>query len=299
MQKLFVFFLWVCIAKCALHSEKNQTTESFCDNWLLLLDPTSLPTLEYICLKKTSEGNASIELIPTTYQVDQIVDSDWEKTGPTIENAYQLSTIRSSLISEWLLGEYFDQIDLQWINQPFLKDKSAIFAVYLEKERQAEMIELALLNQQFEGRNLTYSSSPYAPIKDSKLGKKKPFTEDTEEGFTQFALYLIIGGGICVIYSVLSPSGGSKKTPSKKKIELARRKRWLEKVFERGWIDRPTYHFLLKKIETLPEWLGGIKPLKQTEEEDYSSDTSVDLSKRKSGESVVKTKDTSLDNTSR
>jgi hypothetical protein len=210
MQKLFVFFLWVCLAKSALHSEKNQTTESFCDNWFLLLDPTSLPTLEYICLKKTSEENSSFE---------------------------------------------------------------------------------------FEDRNLTYSSSPYAPTKDPKLIKNKPITEE-EEGFTKFALYLIIGAGICVIYSVLSPSGVSKKTPSKTKIELARRKRWLEKVFERGWIDRPTYHFLLKKIETLPEWLGGIKPLKQTEE-DYSSDTSVDLSKRKSGESVVKTKDTSLDNTSR
>jgi hypothetical protein len=299
MQKLFVFFLWVCIAKCTLHSEKNQTTESFFDTWLLLLDPTSLPTLEYICLKKTSERNASIELIPTTYQVDRIVDSAWEEPGHKIKNTYQLSTIRSSLISEWLLGEYFDHIDLQWINQPFLKDKSAIFAAFLEKERQAEMIELASLNQQFEDRNLTYSSSPYAPTKDPNIEKKKTITEDTDEGYTQFALYLIIGAGICVIYSVLSPSGASKKTPSKKKIELARRKRWLEKVFERGWIDRPTYHFLLKKIETLPEWLGGIKPLKQTEEEDYSSDTSVDLSKRKSGESVVKTKDTSLDNTSR
>ena len=298
MQKLFVFFLWVCLAKSALHSEKNQTTESFSDNWFLLLDPTSLPTLEYICLKKTSEGNASIELIPTTYQVDQIVDSDWAEPRFTIENAYQLSTIRSSLISEWLLGEYFEQIDLQWITQPFLKDKSAIFAAFLEIERQAEMNELAILNQQFEDRNLTYSSSQYAPTKDPKLEKNKPFTEDEEEGFTKFALYLIIGGGICVIYSVLAPSGASKQTSTNEKVELARRKRWLEKVFERGWIDRPTYHFLLKKIETLPEWLGGIKPLKQTEE-DYSSDTSVDLSNRKSGESVVKTKDTSLDNTSR
>ena len=297
MQKLFVFFFWVCLAKSALHSERNQTTESFCDNWFLLLDPTSLPTLEYICLKKTSEDNASIELIPTTYQVDQIVDLDWAEPNFTIENAYQLSTIRSSLISEWLLGEYFEQIDLQWITQPFLKDKSAIFAAFLEKERQAEMNELTILNQQFEDSNLTYSSSPYAPTKDPKLIKNKPITEE-EEGFTKFALYLIIGAGICVIYSVLSPSGVSKKTPPKTKIELARRKRWLEKIFERGWIDRPTYHFLLKKIETLPEWLGVIKPLKQSEE-DYSSDTSVDLSKRKSGESVVKTKDTSLDNTSR
>ena len=298
MQKLFVFFLWVCIAKCALHSEKNQTTESFCDTWFLLLDPNSLPTLEYICLKKTSEGNASIELIPTTYQVNQIVDSDWEEPDLTIENAYQLSTIRSSLISEWLLGEYFEQIDLKWINQPFLKDKSAIFAAFLEKERQKEMNELALLNQQFEDRNLTYSSSQYAPTKDPKL-EKKTITEDTDEGYTQFALYLIIGAGICVIYSVLSPSGASKQTSSSEKIKLARRKRWLEKVFERGWIDRPTYHFLLKKIETLPEWLGRIKPLNPSNDQDYSSNTSVDLSKRKSGESVVKTKDTSLDNTSR
>ncbi len=299
MQKLFIFFFWACIAKTALHSEKNQTAESFCDNWLLLLDPTTLPTLEYICLKKTSEGNASIELIPTTYQVDQIARSGWLETNLTGEDAYQLSTISSSLISEWLLGEYFDQIDLQWINQPFLKDKSAIFAAFLEKERQAEMNKLALLNLQFKDRNLTYSSSPYATTKDSNIEKKKAIREDPEEGFTKFALYLIIGGGICIIYSVLAPSGASKQTSSSEKIELARRKRWLEKVFERGWIDRPTYHFLLKKIETLPEWLGGIKPLKQTEEEDYSSDTSVDLSKRKSGESVVKTKDTSLDKTSR
>ena len=299
MQKLFVFFLLVCIAKSALHSEKNQTTESFCDNWLLLLDPTTLPTLEYICLKKTSEGNASIELIPTTYQVDQIARSGWLETNLTGEDAYQLSTIGSSLISEWLLGEYFDQIDLQWINQPFLKDKSAIFAAFLEKERQAEMNKLALLNLQFKDRNLTYSSSPYAPTQDPNIEKKKAIREDPEEGFTKFTLYLIIGGGIYIIYSVLAPSGASKQTSSNEKIELARRKRWLEKVFERGWIDRPTYHFLLKKIETLPEWLGGIKPLRQTEKENYSSDTSVDLSKRKSGESVVKTKDTSLDNTSR
>jgi hypothetical protein len=142
---------------------------------------------------------------------------------------------------------------------------------------------------------------PVSISKDPELKKKKPFTEDKEEGFTKFALYLIIGGGICIIYSVLSPSGGSKQIihPTKK-IELARRKRWLEKVFERGWIDRPTYHFLLKKIETLPEWLGGIKTLKQSNDKDYYPQIlSVDLSKRKSGDSVVSTKETSSDKTSR
>ena len=299
MPRIFIFFFWVCISKSALHSEKNQTAESFSDNWILLFDPTSLPTLEYICLKKTSEGNASIELNPTTYQVDQIARSDWVAPNLTGEDAYQLSTISSSLISEWLLGEYINQIDLQWINQPFLLDKSTLFAKFLEKEKQAEMKALAELNQQFEDRNLTYSSSQYDPGKDPKLEKTKANSKNPEEGFSKYALYLIIGGGICVIYSVLAPSGGSNKSPSKKKIELARRKRWLEKIFEKGWIDRPTYHFLLHKIETLPEWLGGIKTLKQPDDKDYSSDMSVDLSKRKSGDSVVSTKETSSDKTSR
>ena len=299
MSRIFIFFFWVCISKSALHSEKNQTTESFSDNWVLLFDPTSLPTLEYICLKKPSEGNASIELNPTTYQVDQIARSDWVAPNLTGEDAYQLSTISSSLISEWLLGEYINQIDLQWINQPFLLDKSTLFATFLEKEKQAEMKALAELNQQFEDRNLTYSSSQYDLGKDPKLEKTKANSKNPEEGFSKYALYLIIGGGICVIYSVLAPSGGSNKSPSKKKIELARRKRWLEKIFEKGWIDRSTYHFLLHKIETLPEWLGGIKTLKQPDDKDYSSDMSVDLSKRKSGDSVVSTKETSSDKTSR
>jgi len=299
MPRIFIFFFWVCISKSALHSEKNQTAESFSDNWILLFDPTSLPTLEYICLKKPSAGNASIELNPTTYQVDQIARSDWVAPNLTGEDAYQLSTISSSLISEWLLGEYINQIDLQWINQPFLLDKSTLFAAFLEKEKQAEMKALAELNQQFEDRNLTYSSSQYDSGKDPKLEKTKANSKNPEEGFSKYALYLIIGGGICVIYSVLAPSGGSNKSPSKKKIELARRKRWLEKIFEKGWIDRPTYHFLLDKIESLPEWLGGIKTLKQPDDKDYSSDMSVDLSKRKSGDSVVSTKETSSDKTSR
>jgi len=298
MQKLFIFFFLSCIAKSALHSEKNQTTESFSDNWIILFDPTSLPTLEYICLKKSSEENASFELNPTTYQVDQIARSDWVASNLTGEDAYQLSTINNSLLSEWLLGEYFDQIEVQWRNQPFLFNKSELFAAFLEKKHQEKLQEIAAINERFKDKNFSYSSSN-SISKDPKLSKKKPFAKETEDGVSKYAFYLFIGGGICAIYSVLAPSGATGTKPSTSKVELARRKRWLERVFEKGWIDRPTYHFLLKKIETLPKWLGGIKPKNQSENTDYSSDISVDLSKRKSGESVVKTKDTSLDKTSR
>ena len=298
MQKLFIFISLICIAKSALHSEKNQTTESFSDNWIILFDPTSLPTLEYICLKKSSEENASFELNPTTYQVDQIARSDWVASNLTGEEAYQLSTINNSLLSEWLLGEYFDQIEVQWRNQPFLFNKSELFAAFLEKKHQEKLQEIAAINERFKDKNFSYSSSN-SISKDPKLSKKKPFAKETEVGVSKYAFYLFIGGGICAIYSVLAPSGATGTKPSTSKVELARRKRWLERVFEKGWIDRPTYHFLLKKIETLPKWLGGIKPKNQSENTDYSSDISVDLSKRKSGESVVKTKDTSLDKTSR
>jgi len=298
MQKLFIFISLICIAKSALHSEKNQTTESFSDNWIILFDPTSLPTLEYICLKKSSEENASFELNPTTYQVDQIARSDWVASNLTGEEAYQLSTINNSLLSEWLLGEYFDQIEVQWRNQPFLFNKSELFAAFLEKKHQEKLQEIAAINERFKDKNFSYSSSN-SISKDPKLSKKKPFAKETEDGVSKYAFYLFIGGGICAIYSVLAPSGATGTKPSTSKVELARRKRWLERVFEKGWIDRPTYHFLLKKIETLPKWLGGIKPKNQSENTDYSSDISVDLSKRKSGESVVKTKDTSLDKTSR
>jgi len=298
MQKLFIFISLICIAKSALHSEKNQTTESFSDNWIILLDPTSLPTLEYICLKKSSEENASFELNPTTYQVDQIARSDWVASNLTGEEAYQLSTINNSLLSEWLLGEYFDQIEVQWRNQPFLFNKSELFAAFLEKKHQEKLQEIAAINERFKDKNFSYSSTS-SISKDPKLSKKKPFAKETEDGVSKYAFYLFIGGGICAIYSVLAPSGATGTKPSTSKVELARRKRWLERVFEKGWIDRPTYHFLLKKIETLPKWLGGIKPKNQSENTDYSSDISVDLSKRKSGESVVKTKDTSLDKTSR
>ena len=298
MQKLFIFISLICIAKSALHSEKNQTTESFSDNWIILFDPTSLPTLEYICLKKSSEENASFELNPTTYQVDQIARSDWVASNLTGEEAYQLSTINNSLLSEWLLGEYFDQIEVQWRNQPFLFNKSELFAAFLEKKHQEKLQEIAAINERFKDKNFSYSSTS-SISKDPKLSKKKPFAKETEDGVSKYAFYIFIGGGICAIYSVLAPSGATGTKPSTSKVELARRKRWLERVFEKGWIDRPTYHFLLKKIETLPKWLGGIKPKNQSENTDYSSDISVDLSKRKSGESVVKTKDTSLDKTSR
>ena len=298
MYRVILCLVWGCLVGKVFSVEEKLSLENFIAQRILVLDPTAPPTLEYICLKQRAEGNASLELIPTIHQIDQIAKLNWETNSSSVNKHYHLCTIHSSLLSEWLLGEYFDQIEVQWRNQPFLFNKSELFAAFLEKKHQEKLQEIAAINERFKDKNFSYSSSN-SISKDPKLSKKKPFAKETEDGVFKYAFYLFIGGGICVIYSVLAPSSATGTKSSTSKVELARRKRWLERIFEKGWIDRPTYHFLLKKIETLPKWLGGIKPKNVSENTDYSSDISVDLSKRKSGESVVKTKDTSLDKTSR
>jgi len=298
MYKVILCLVWVCFEGKVFSAEEKQSAENYIAQRILVLNPNAPPTLEYICLKKRAEENASLELIPTVYQIGRVAELNWETDDSLSNIHYDLSTINNSLLSEWLLGEYFDQIEIQWRNQPFLFNKSELFAAFLEKKHQEKLEEIAAINERFKDKNFSYSSSN-SISKDPNLRKKKPFAEETEKGITKYALYLLIGGGICAAYSVLAPSVATGGNPSRSKVILARRKRWLEKVFKKGWIDRPTYHFLLKKIESLPEWLGGVKQKNQSENTDYSSDISVDLSKRKSGESVVKTKDTSLDKTSR
>jgi len=298
MYKVILCLVWGCFEGKVFSVEENQSVENYIDQRILVLNPNAPPTLEYICLKQRAEGNASLELVPSVYQIGRVAELNWDTNDSSSNDHYDLSTINNSLLSEWILGEYFDQIEVQWRNQPFLFNKSELFAAFLEKKHQEKLQEIAAINERFKDKNFSYSSTS-SISKDPKLSKKKPFAKETEDGVSKYAFYLFIGGGICAIYSVLAPSGATGTKPSTSKVELARRKRWLERVFEKGWIDLPTYHFLLKKIETLPKWLGGIKPKNQSENTDYSSDISVDLSKRKSGESVVKTKDTSLDKTSR
>lgn len=291
---LFVFislFIWANLA----WSENKFLAESFLGERIILLDFNEVPTLQYICLKEgeidfpfvTASNFSPIELISTI---------QWEDNKKQQNKSSYLSTINTLLISDWLIGQNIRQIDLRVDLRPFLFEESYRIQSFLKKQNNLQITQLLSLNKELADRN-TSTTYPISSVKP-EINKNTINPKNSQGDFAQYALYLILGGGVFIIYSVLAPTASSNNSKKKAgKIELARRKRWIIKIFEKGWIDRPTYLFLLKKIESLPEWLGGIKPMNQSVETADPSENSVAFNNRKSGESVVKTKETSFDKT--
>ena len=299
MYRLILFIVIHLTLRTSGYSENNQVTETFLGEKVIILNPDLPPTIEYICLKNNRSDIDFNYFLEKNLQVEQITDLGWEKNHTYVGNSLYLSTISSSSISDWLLGKYLENIDTELPLESFLFEESFKIEAFLKRKRVHELKELYAINENLADRNLTAYFAPKTGAPDLK--KKNPFTQIPEDGLTKSLFYIILGGGICIIYSVLAPSGTSQKGDSKtEKIKIARRKRWLTKIFEKGWIDRPTYQFLLQKIENLPEWLGGIKPTNQSTDGVLIDDeTSVDFRRRKRGESVVRTKDTSEDKISR
>jgi hypothetical protein len=290
-----LFFRFILILACfeglRVSTHGQDTIPDSLKNRLIVIDPLASPTLEYYCLQESFFYESLLNSNLVGQPMEFIARISLDSSASIKRSPLKLSTISSSSISDWLLGNYFDSIEINLARSSFLLEESEKIEQFLEKDREKELLELAIITKELRDRNFTEQITVSSPNKKLEVKSKKE-----EEGFGKFALYMLIAGGVISIYTVMAPSGGSTQGNAKaEKIELARRKRWLEKIRQKGWIDRTTYHFLLKKIDDLPAWLGGIKPLDQSTE----TETSVDLSKRKSGESVVITKDTSEDKTSR
>mgnify|MGYP000999464300 FL=1 len=290
-----LFFRFILILTCfeglGLSIHGQDTVPDSLKNRLIVIDPLASPTLEYYCLQESFFYESLLNPNPVGHPMEFIARISLDSSASINRPPLRLSTISSSSISDWMLGNYFDSIEISRARSSFLFEESEKIEQFFEKDREKGLLQLAIITKEIRDRNFT------AQMTSSTLNKNVEVkSKQEEEGFGKFALYMLIAGGVFSIYAVMAPSGGSTQGNDKtEKIELARRKRWLEKIRQKGWIDRTTYHFLLKKIDDLPTWLGGIKPPDQS----TGTETSVDLSKRKSGESVVITKDTSEDKTSR
>ena len=290
-----LFFRFILILTCfeglGLSIHGQDTVPDSLKNRLIVIDPLASPTLEYYCLQESFFYESLLNPNPVGHPMEFIARISLDSSASINRPPLRLSTISSSSISDWMLGNYFDSIEISRARSSFLFEESEKIEQFFEKDREKGLLQLAIITKEIRDRNFT------AQMTSSTLNKNVEVkSKQEEEGFGKFALYMLIAGGVFSIYAVMAPSGGSIQGNTKaEKIELARRKRWLEKIRQKGWIDRTTYHFLLKKIDDLPTWLGGIKPPDQS----TGTETSVDLSKRKSGESVVITKDTSEDKTSR
>jgi len=297
---------------------------------ILLLEDERKPNLEFICLSNNFQSTAfdytKLEQSPLEYVIRPNLDFNQSSNSPI----YLLSSVKASELNFWLLkqpllksevlqndtehGDSFPDLEkYNFFKTSFLLDHPSDrieafnygpgFLVGIGRQMidfsiDQELKELTIFSHS-EKLLLERNNSRKQKFNDpheelTKVNRKK----DNEEGFAKFALYLIIAGGAFLIYSVLIPAGSMGKKSTIEKAEEARRKRFLKKLYEKGWIDKERYHFLLKRLENLPEWLGGIKLPNQSDEASIDLENPVDLSRRKRGESVVKTKDTSSDNTS-
>ena len=297
---------------------------------VLLLEDETKPNLEFICLSNNINSTAYkytyLEQSPLEYVIR--LNFDFNQSYNSMD--YLLSSVKASELNFWLLkqpllknevlqkdtehGDLFpDPEKYNFFKTSFLLDHPSDrieafnygpgFLVGIGRQMidfsiDQELKELTIFSHS-EKLLLERNNSRKQKFNDpheelTKVNRKK----DNEEGFAKFALYLIIAGGAFLIYSVLIPAGSMGKKSTIEKAEEARRKRFLKKLYEKGWIDKERYHFLLKRLENLPEWLGGIKLPNQSDEASIDLENPVDLSRRKRGESVVKTKDTSSDNTS-
>jgi hypothetical protein len=286
-----IILILACILGIRLSFYGQETIPDSLENRLLVIDPLTSPTLKYYCLQESFFAESLLHANSDDNPMDFIARITLESNSTINRSPLKLSTISSTSISDWMLGNYFDSIEISRNRSSFLLKESEKIDQFFEEDREKGLLQLAIITKEIRDRNFTEQLTSSTPSKKIQVVSKQE-----EGGMEKFALYLLLTGGVFTIYSVMAPSGGSTDDNSKaKKIELARRKKWLENIRQKGWIDRTTYHFLLKKIEDLPAWLGGIKPPNQS----TGTETSVDLSKRKSGESVVRTKDTSEDKTSR
>ena len=297
---------------------------------ILLLEDETKPNLEFICLSNNFQSAAydytKLEQSPLEYVIRPNLDLNQSSSSPV----YLLSSVKASELNFWLLkqpllknevlqkdtehGDLFPELEkYNFFKTSFLLDHPSDrieafnygpgFLVGIGRQ----MIDFSI-DQELKELNIFAQSEKL--LLEANNSRKQKFNDpheeltkvnrksDNEEGFAKFALYLIIAGGALMIYSTLAPPGSKGKKSTIEKAEEARRKRLLKKLYEKGWIDKERYHFLLKRLENLPEWLGGINPPNQSDEASTDPENPVDLSSRKSGESVVKTKDTSSDNTS-
>ena len=290
-----IILILACILGIRLSFYGQETIPDSLENRLLVIDPLTSPTLKYYCLQESFFAESLLHANSADNPMDFIARITLEPSSSINRSPLQLSTISSSSISDWMLGNYFDSIEISRNRSSFLLKESEKIDQFFEEDREKGLLQLAIITKEIRDRNFTEQLTSSTPSKKLEVISKKE-----EGGIEKFALYLLLTGGALTIYLVMAPTGGATHGNSKaKKIELARRKKWLERIRQKGWIDRTTYHFLLKKIDDLPAWLGGINPPDQSAETAEGNESSVDLSKRKRGESVVRTKVTSEDNTSR
>ena len=245
---------------------------------LICIDQGTTPKLFYLSFIEVGNLPRGYVYLDAENEIHSVLSSEQD-----VKNEYRISSIFCSSVDQFLLENEFDQVRLSLGSYSFLEDKNDEINRFvhdfdlLEEEKLLSFVK-------------THKSSK--PTPESSKRNEKPVSIDS-------TLFLILLGVVLlVIFSIYkTPSIIAK---SKSSRILAIRKKWIKSLYSTGKINQSLMTKLLKRIDHLPEIIRSSAfshldlPLSGADPELEKT-----LRRRKSGESVVNTKETSLDKTSR
>ena len=253
--------------------EGNQLT-----NKLIYIDQQVDPQLFYLCFKEKGEPPHHFYYLDSQNEVLAVA----EVINYEIQPQYEISTVFCNSIDLYVLQQELNRIGLSHDSFSFLADKQ-------------DIINQFVADFDFREQEILLSSHFKAPKADSahsntKIQKPKEFNS---------SIWLMAAGAL--LLTLLGYMQGPRFLSKGRQTQVRSiRKKWVNTLWEKGIIDANKKGRLLSQLDSLPNLISSGK-LSHLELSISGADPELEkaLRRRKSGESVVKTKETSLDKTSR
>jgi len=280
--------LFFCILSCPLLladgiAESNKPDLSFFSHTFLEIDLTSKPRLQYLCQKNLDPLSLGFSYLKQkTNEVSNIGSSkDFNGTRKLF-----ISNVTYLALEQHLLKLAENMVQNEHSHLSFLVDKDEDIAEFL----------VNFHNKQ--EKTIFQSRSETEPEPASLKSANQVLKRERKKDFDSTILVIIAGVVILVIAAILkSPSVIGRREEHKTR---AVRKRWLSRLVAKGLIDSNIHRNLIRNIDDLPRWIRA-KEFAHLDFPPTGADPELEvaLRRRKRGESVVSTKETSLERTSR
>jgi hypothetical protein len=247
-------------------------------NKLIYIDQQVDPQLFFLCFKKRGEPLHHFYYLDPQNEVLAVA----EVNNYEITTEYKISTVFCNSIDQYVLHEELNRIDLSLDSLSFLASKK-------------DIIKKFVADFDFREQEILLSTH----LKPPKGVFDNPKTKNDKLKQFDSSIWLMTGGAL--LLTLLGYMQGPRFLSKGKHAQVRSvRKKWVNILWKKGIIDANEKGILLSHLDSLPHLIksGQLShldlPLSGADPELEKA-----LRRRKSGESVVKTKETSLDKTSR
>ena len=277
--------MFLCILSLfLLEIAKASTREDFFfPHTFLEIDLTSKPRLQYLCLRKLDPLSLGFSYLQEEgSEVNNIGSSkDFNATRKLF-----ISNVSYLALEQHLLNLSENPVQNELSNNSFLVDKDEAIADFLVNYYN-EQESLLFANKSKDEKESNTLNSANQSLKKEKKSK-----------FDYSVFIWVVLAGLIVYFAFYqSPSIISKSATRRLH---AQRMRWLKHLHTSGRVETANYNFLLSHVDDLPRLIRE-KEFAHLDLPTTGADPALEvaLRRRKRGESVVSTKETSLERTSR